>query len=283
VTADPVKLRTGRTCSGVLRRAATAALFALLLCAWTEAARAQTGETTAPEESPPAAVSGDLNFNLNLDASTTGNGGAMSDLMKIVVVLSVLTLVPALLLTMTAFTRIVIVLSFVRRALTVQQMPPNQILIGLSLFLTFFVMGPVFAKINANALQPNLRGEISEVEALRRAEGPLREFMMRQTRKTDLRLFVRLTRMPRPKTPEEVPTHVLVPAFAMSEIRTAFQMGFIVFLPMLAVDIVVATLLISMGMFMLPPPMVSVPLKILVFVLVDGWHLVIGSLAQSFM
>jgi len=277
-----MKLKTGRTCSGILRGVATAALFALLLCVWAEVAQAQTEETKGSEGSLQAAVSGDLNFNLNLDTSTAANGGKLSDLMKIVVVLSVLTLVPALLLTMTAFTRIVIVLSFVRRALTVQQIPPNQILIGLSLFLTFFVMGPVLAKINATALQPNLRGEISEIEALQRAEIPLREFMMRQTRKTDLRLFVRLTRMERPTTPEEVPTHVLVPAFAMSEIRTAFQMGFIVFLPMLAVDIVVATLLISMGMFMLPPPMVSVPLKILVFVLVDGWQLVIGSLAQSF-
>jgi flagellar biosynthetic protein FliP len=202
--------------------------------------------------------------------------------MKIVLVLSVLTLVPSLLLTMTAFTRIVIVLSFVRRALAIQGLPPNQILIGLSLFLTFFVMAPVFGRINEVAVQPDVRGEITDMQALERAMGPLREFMFKQTRKKDLGLFLHVAKMEKPRTRDDVPTHILLPAFALSEIKTAFQMGFIVYLPMLVVDMVVAMLLTSMGMFMLPPAMVSVPLKILLFVLVDGWHLVIGSLAQSF-
>jgi flagellar biosynthetic protein FliP len=183
---------------------------------------------------------------------------------------------------MTAFTRIIIVLSFVRRALAVQGLPPNQILIGISLFLTFFVMAPVFNKINEVAIQPDIRGEITDMQALDKAMGPLREFMFKQTRKKDLALFLRVAKMERPRTREDVPTHILLPAFALSEIKTSFQMGFIVYLPMLVIDMVVAMLLTSMGMFMLPPATVSVPLKILLFVLVDGWHLVIGSLAQSF-
>jgi len=183
---------------------------------------------------------------------------------------------------MTSFTRIVIVLSFVRRALSTQSMPPNQIVIGLSLFLTAYVMSPVLTKINAVSIQPSIQGEITTIEALKRAEAPLREFMLRQTRKKDLALFAKVADVGTPLTRQNVPFHVLLPAFTLSEIKTAFQMGFIIFLPMLVVDMVVATLLVSMGMFMLPPMMVSIPLKVLLFVLVDGWGLVIGSLAQSF-
>ena len=252
-----------------------AALAAAPCSAQTKSAPATTTTTTTSSPAPA-----DIKFNLNLN---TGAGSAqLSDLMKIVLVLSVLTLVPSLLLTMTAFTRIVIVLSFVRRALAVPGLPPNQILIGISLFLTFFVMAPVFGKINDVAIQPNARGEITDLQALEKAMGPLRDFMLRQTRKKDLALFLRVAKIERPRTRDDVPTHVLLPAFALSEIKTSFQMGFIVFLPMLVVDMVVATLLTSMGMFMLPPMMVSVPLKVLLFVLVDGWHLVIGSLIASF-
>ena len=241
---------------------------------------AQTAPATASAAVTTTTVPPDIKFNLNLN---TGTGSAqLSDLMKIVLVLSVLTLVPSLLLTMTAFTRIVIVLSFVRRALAIQGLPPNQILIGISLFLTFFVMAPVFGRINEVAIQPDIRGEITDMQALEKAMGPLREFMFKQTRKKDLALFLRVAKMEKPRTRDDVPTHVLLPAFALSEIKTSFQMGFIVYLPMLVVDMVVAMLLTSMGMFMMPPATVSVPLKILLFVLVDGWHLVIGSLAQSF-
>ncbi len=257
-------------------RPAGKALFLALvvLLALMGAATAQAQETAADAEA--------FNINVNIAPGSAGEGSQMSDVMKIVLVLSVLTFIPAILLTMTAFTRIVIVLSFVRRALSVQGMPPNQIIIGISLFITFYVMAPVLAKVNEVAIQPVARGEITEIEAIRRAEAPLRSFMLHHTRKKDLLLFIKVSNRERPKTRDDVPTHILVPAFALSEIKTAFQMGFIIFLPMLVVDIVVATLLVSMGMFMLPPPMVSVPIKLLLFVLVDGWHLVIGSLAQSF-
>jgi flagellar biosynthetic protein FliP len=261
-----------RLCAALL---ILAALAAAPCGAQTAPAAATTTTTTLAAPTPP-----DIKFNLNLN---TGSGSAqLSDLMKIVLVLSVLTLVPSLLLTMTAFTRIVIVLSFVRGALAVQGLPPNQILIGISLFLTFFVMAPVFNKINEVAIQPDVRGEITDMQAFEKALGPLREFMFKQTRKKDLALFLRVAKMEKPRTRDDVPTHVLLPAYALSEIKTSFQMGFIIYLPMLVVDMVVATLLTSMGMFMLPPATVSVPLKILLFVLVDGWHLVIGSLAQSF-
>lgn len=238
--------------------------------------------TAASAQEAPAKAPDDISFSLNLNNQTAG-GTQLSELMKIVVVLSLLTLVPGLMLTMTAFTRIIIVLSFVRRALSIQQMPPNQTILGLSLFLTAFVMAPTFAKINEVALQPVMQQQITEMEGVKLAMGPMREFMLNQTRRKDIGLFIRIANMPKPATAADVPTHILLPAFALSEIRTAFQMGFIVFLPMLVVDIVVAMLLTAMGMFMLPPAMISIPLKILLFVLVDGWHLVIGSLAQSFM
>ncbi len=268
-TAFPPMRAAKRLCAALLILTA----LAVVPCA---AQTAPVAATTAAAAQAPA----DIKFNLNLN---TGSGSAqLSDLMKIVLVLSVLTLVPSLLLTMTAFTRIVIVLSFVRRALAVQGLPPNQILIGISLFLTLFVMAPVISKINEVAIQPDVRGEITDMQAFEKALVPLREFMFKQTRKKDLALFLRVAKMEKPRTRDDVPTHVLLPAFALSEIKTSFQMGFIIYLPMLVVDMVVATLLTSMGMFMLPPATVSVPLKILLFVLVDGWHLVIGSLAQSF-
>lgn len=256
------------------RRAILAALLAVALLLAGAALPATAADA-------PSAGSGDIRVNFTVNTGS-GDGTKMSDLMKIVMVLSLLTLAPSILLTMTSFTRIVIVLSFVRRALSVQNLPPNQTIIGLSIFLTIFIMAPTFNKINDVAIQPSIRGEISDLEAMKRGMDPLREFMLKQTRKKDLALFLNVAHLPRPATAADVPTHVLIPAFALSEIKTAFQMGFLIFLPMLVVDIVVATLLTSMGMFMLPPAMVSVPLKILLFVLVDGWHLVIGSLARSF-
>ena len=237
------------------------------------------GPAIAQEMPPPP--SGDIDVSINLN-SADGESTPLSEPMKFVLLLSVLTLIPSVLLTMTSFTRIVIVLSFVRRALSLQSMPPNQIIIGLALFLTFYIMSPELVKINEVAIQPAMRNEIGTVEALKRTEAPLREFMLKQTRKKDLALFARVARVERPLTRETLPFQVLLPAFALSEIKTAFQMGFVIFLPMLVVDMVVATLLVSMGMFMLPPMMVSIPIKILLFVLVDGRHLVIGSLVQSF-
>ncbi|HHV94637.1 MAG TPA: flagellar type III secretion system pore protein FliP [Firmicutes bacterium] len=202
--------------------------------------------------------------------------------LQILVLLTILALAPAILIMMTSFTRIVVVLSFVRNALATQQMPPNQVLIGLALFLTFYVMAPTWQIINETALQPYLQGEITQMDALQRALEPTREFMFKNTREKDLELFVSLSGMPRPANPSEVPTHVLIPAFVISELKTAFQLGFVIFVPFLVIDLIVSSVLMSMGMLMLPPVMISLPFKILLFVMVDGWHLVIRSLLLSY-
>ncbi len=192
-----------------------------------------------------------------------------------------LSLAPAILVLLTSFTRTVIVLSFTRNALATQQVPPNQVIIGLSLFLTLFIMAPVFAQINEQALQPYLAGELTYNEALELGQGPLREFMLSHTRAHDLELFTDIGGVS-VENLEEVPMLTLIPAFVISELKTAFQMGFIVFVPFLVIDMVIASTLMSMGMMMLPPVMISLPFKILLFVLVDGWHLVVKSLLQSF-
>ncbi|MCS6861102.1 MAG: flagellar type III secretion system pore protein FliP [Abditibacteriales bacterium] len=202
--------------------------------------------------------------------------------LQILFVLTVLSLAPALLILTTSFVRIVLVLSFVRNALGTMQMPPNLVLIGLSLFLTFFVMAPVWKRVHDDALQPYLNSQIGYEEALRKGVKPLRQFMFRQTRDKDLALFIRLSKHPRPRTPDDVPTHVLIPAFVISELKTAFQIGFIIYIPFLIVDLVVASALMSMGMMMLPPVTISLPFKILLFVMVDGWHLIVKSLMLSF-
>jgi len=206
----------------------------------------------------------------------------LSVALQLLTLLTVLTLAPALLVMVTSFTRIIIVLGFIRSALGVPMMPPNQVLIGLGLFLTLFVMTPTLDTINKDALQPYTRGEISQQSALETGIKPLRDFMLRQTRDKDLALFVSLSRQERPNGPDDVPTQVLVPAFVISELKTAFQMGFIVFIPFLVIDMVISSTLMSMGMMMLPPAMISLPFKILLFVMVDGWYLVVGSLVKSF-
>jgi len=182
----------------------------------------------------------------------------------------------------TSFTRIVIVLSFTRNAMATQQIPPNQVIIGLALFLTFFVMQPTMAQINETAVQPYLEGEIEQEEALLIGAEPLKSFMYYHTRERDLALFVNMSGMVQPETQSDIPLHVLVPAFVISELKTAFQMGFMLYVPFLVVDMVVASTLMSMGMFMLPPVIVSMPFKLLLFILVDGWHLVVRSLLESF-
>lgn len=202
--------------------------------------------------------------------------------LQILAILTILTLAPAILILMTSFTRIIVVFSFLRNALATQQMPPNQVLIGLALFLTFFTMAPVWTEINQNALQPYLAHEITQEEAYHNALNPLRTFMIEQTREKDLALFVNLSQLPKPEGPEQVPTHVLIPAFAISELKTAFQIGFILYLPFIIIDMVVASTLMSMGMMMLPPMMISLPFKLLLFILVDGWNLVVQSLITSF-
>lgn len=202
--------------------------------------------------------------------------------LQIIALLTVLTLAPAILIMLTSFTRIVIVLSFARSALGSQNVPPNQVIIGLALFLTFFIMSPALSSINEQALKPYLAGEITEDEAGALAWAPIRDFMLRQTRDRDLALFISLSGAERPKDPEDVQAVALMPAFAISELKTAFQIGFLIYVPFLVIDMVVASTLMSMGMMMLPPVMISLPFKILLFIMVDGWNLVIGSLMQSF-
>ncbi len=202
--------------------------------------------------------------------------------LQILFILTVLTLAPAILIMTTSFTRIIIVLTFLRQALGTQQSPPNQVLIGLALFLTFFIMEPVWSDIYNNAFQPYMDKRLSQSQALERATIPLKNFMQRFTREKDLALFMRIAKVPRPNTIADVPFYVIVPAFIISELKTAFQIGFILYVPFLVVDLVVSSVLMSMGMMMLPPIMISLPLKLMLFVLVDGWNLIIGSLTQSF-
>jgi flagellar biosynthetic protein FliP len=202
--------------------------------------------------------------------------------LQILFLMTVLSLAPALLILTTAFTRIIIVLHFLRQALGTPQMPPAQVMIGLALFLTFFIMAPVWSKVNDVALQPYLNSKIAIQEAYDRGVEPLREFMFRYTREEDLGLFLKMIDHDKPKSRSDVPTHVLVPAFAISELRTGFQIGFVLFIPFLIIDMVIASVLMSMGMMMLPPIMISLPFKLLLFILVDGWHLVVGSVINSF-
>ncbi len=218
-----------------------------------------------------------------LSISLTPNGGApdVDSGIKILFLVTLLSLAPSILLLMTCFTRVAIVLGFVRSALQLQGTPGNQIIIGLSLFITYFVMAPVWENINTNALVPYQAKQISSEQALDRASGALRNFMLKQTRPKDVELFVSMAKLP-PTTVEELPLRVVTPAFIISELRTAFQMGFLIYVPFILIDIVVATVLMSMGMMMMPPATISLPLKLLLFVLVDGWSLVVQSLVRSF-
>ena len=206
----------------------------------------------------------------------------VSTSVKLLLLLTVLSLAPSILILMTSFARIVIVLSFTRTALATNQMPPNQVIIGLALFLTFFIMAPTLQEVNKQALQPLFDEEIGLEEAYERATIPFKEFMAKHTRQKDLELFLEYNQAERPQSIEDIPLTTLVPAFALSEIKTAFQMGFMIFIPFLVIDMIVASVLMAMGMMMLPPVMISLPFKILLFVLVDGWYLVMKSLLQSF-
>lgn len=210
------------------------------------------------------------------------NPEQVSNTVRIIILLTVMSIAPAFLVLMTCFTRIVIVLGFVRTALGTQQMPPNQVIIGLALFMTFFVMGPTFSEVNKEALQPFMDGKMTQQEAFNSASAPLKEFMTKHTREKDLALFLDYAKMDRPETIEDIPLTALVPAYAISELKSAFQMGFMIFVPFLVIDMIVASILMSMGMMMLPPVMISLPFKILLFILVDGWNLIVKSLLMSF-
>lgn len=220
------------------------------------------------------------NVSLTLGGQNSPQGLATA--IQIVILLTILTLAPAILLMMTSFTRLVIVFSILRQALGVQQSPPNQVIIGLSLFLTFFIMSPALNNINEKAIKPYMAGSISQEGAFNGALSPLREFMLRNTREKDLGLFIKLSKSETPKTKSDISTLAIIPAFVTSELKTAFQIGFLIYLPFLVIDMVVASVLMSMGMMMLPPVMISLPFKLMLFVLVDGWYLLVGSLVQSF-
>ncbi len=217
---------------------------------------------------------------VEIGAADTPQDVALS--LQILALLTILTLAPAILILMTSFTRLIVVFSFLRNALATQQMPPNQVLVGLALFLTFFIMAPVWSEINQNALQPYLNEEITQDVAYENAITPLRDFMLKQTREKDLALFVNMSSASKPNSPEDIPTYVVIPAFAISELKTAFQIGFIIYVPFIIIDMVVSSTLMYMGMMMLPPMMISLPFKLLLFILVDGWNLVVQSLLMSF-
>lgn len=219
-------------------------------------------------------------INISVGQATSPKQVAAS--LQVLILLTVLTLAPAFLMMTTSFTRIIIILAFLRQALGTQQSPPTQVLLGLALFLTFFIMSPVWTKVYDQAYLPYTQNRISQAKALERAEQPVKNFMKSFVREKDLALFVKIAKIPRPKNVKDVPFHVMVPAFIISELKTAFQIGFLIYVPFLVVDLVVSSVLMAMGMMMLPPIMISLPLKLMLFVLVDGWNLVVGSLVQSF-
>jgi flagellar biosynthesis protein FliP len=217
----------------------------------------------------------------NLDLQVNGIG-TISAPLQVVLLLTLLSFLPAILVTMTSFTRITIIFHFLRQALGTQETPSNQILIGLSIFLTMFIMAPVGARINEVALEPAMAGKVSVTQAMQLGAPPLRDFMLKQTREADLALFIELSKVETPKTATELPMTVVIPAYIISELKTGFQMGFFLFVPFLLIDLVVSTTLLSMGMLQMPPAMVSLPFKVLLFVMIDGWNLLVGSIVRSF-
>jgi flagellar biosynthetic protein FliP len=248
---------------------------AALLCVVAPAralAQGRGGAPAAAVQAPPQ----------NLSVQVDGVG-TLSAPLQIVVLMTLLTFVPAALVMMTSFTRIAIVFHFLRQAIGTQEIPSNQMVIGLTLFLTAFIMAPTATRINELAIQPAIAGQIDVTTALERGAPPLRDFMLKQTRQADLALFVELAHTGRPASPQDLPMRVVIPAFAISELKTGFQMGFFLFVPFLLVDLVVSTVLLSIGMMQLPPMMISLPFKVLLFVMIDGWNLLVGSLVRSFL
>jgi flagellar biosynthetic protein FliP len=244
------------------------ALTALVLSGLAVSAVSAWGQSAAPL------------ISIGLDHA--GDQGKVAMVMQLFLLMTVLSLAPSILIMLTSFTRIAIVFSLLRQALGTNQLPPNQVVIGLSLFLTFYIMTPVWQQVNHDALQPLIAKKIDQKQALDKALVPIRKFMISQTREKDLALLVNVAKMKRPANIDAVPTTVLIPAFIISELKTAFEIGFMLYIPFLIIDMVVASVLLSMGMMMLPPVMVSLPFKLMIFVLADGWHLIVGSLVKSF-
>lgn len=293
--------RQARRIGWVVRALLAGVVACFLTFAFGHAAHAQLVTPTAPPMPTPTtpalptpstptgatgtdgATTPDASVNINLDGLTGGTTNKKGgQTVALLLLLSLLAVAPSLLLMLTSFTRIVIVLTLTRNAIGLQMAPPNQVIVGLSLFLTFFVMAPTFSTMNKTALQPLLKGEITTQEAYKRAEVPLRQFMLKQTGKSELALFVNASNQPKPTSPEKISMVDLVPAFILSELKAAFIIGFVIFIPFLVIDLIVSSSLMSMGMFMLPPVLVSLPFKIMLFVLVDGWALIVESLLKSF-
>lgn len=219
---------------------------------------------------------------VNVEVGTAENPEQVASTLQVIALLTLATIAPGILMMTTSFVRIVVIIGFLRNALATQNVPPNQVIIALAMFLTFYIMAPYWSQANDNGLQPYLAGQISQEEAITNALEPMREFMFRQTREADLALFVNLSDAERPNSQEDVSTFVLIPAFMISELKTAFQIGFMLYVPFIVIDMIVATTLMSMGMMMLPPVMISLPFKVLLFVMIDGWHLLIRSIITSF-
>ncbi len=219
---------------------------------------------------------------INVDVGTSENPQELSSTLQVIGILTVFTIAPGILIMTTSFVRIIVVIGFLRNALATQNVPPNQVILGLAMFMTFYIMAPYWSQANEQGIQPFLAGEISQEEAIEKTIEPIREFMFKQTRESDLALFVNLSDAERPETQDDVSTFTLIPAFMISELKTGFQIGFMIYVPFIVIDMIVATTLMSMGMMMLPPVMISLPFKILLFVMIDGWHLLINSLIVSF-
>ena len=219
---------------------------------------------------------------VSVEVGTAENPEQVASTLQVIAVLNLATIAPGILMMTTCFVRVVVIIGFLRNALATQNVPPNQVIVSLALFLTFYIMSPYWSQANDNGLQPYLAGQISQEEAITNVLEPMREFMFRQTREADLALFVNLSEAERPNSQEDVSTFVLIPAFMISELKTAFQIGFMLYVPFIVIDMIVATTLMSMGMMMLPPVMISLPFKILLFVMIDGWHLLIQSIIVSF-
>jgi len=228
------------------------------------------------------AVSPPVESTLKLDMTSANGQVQMTMPVQIMILLTLLTFLPAIIISLSSFTRIIIVFHFLRQALGTQEAPSNQILIGLALFLSFFIMNPTLTAIYSDAYEPWSKGEIDQAQALERGSQPLKQFMLRSTREKDLQLFIEMSGGPKPKGPDDLPMRAVMPAFMISEIKTAFQIGFVLFLPFLVIDMVVSSVLLSMGMMQLPPVMVSLPFKVLLFIMVDGWGLVVSSLVKSY-
>jgi flagellar biosynthetic protein FliP len=266
----------------VIRLARVLIVAGVLLLALAPAQDHAQGRGSLPLATSASAAAQRAQTPQNLSVQVDGVG-TLSAPLQIVVLMTLLTFVPAALVMMTSFTRIAIVFHFLRQAIGTQEIPSNQMVIGLTLFLTAFIMAPTATRINELAIQPAIAGQIDVTTALERGAPPLREFMLRQTREADLALFVELARTGRPASPQDIPMRVVIPAFAISELKTGFQMGFFLFVPFLLVDLVVSTVLLSIGMMQLPPMMISLPFKVLLFVMIDGWNLLVGSLVRSFL